>query len=583
MYSAEGKAAHMCTATETQRREIVHNVRRLGSHASVAIWASSNELGGGGVLSDFAMAAVAAEDSSRPVWPASPSSGWREGVDRLFSRPTGGALGVRLAAPPAGNSTLQAGVYYMGFQGGAAQVANASECSALCGATPGCTVANLAGQSCELRGFGFPVSAWGVTWCDAAWPPNASMPLPLPPLPCRVETHGPYTGGSGWPAVNSGDGKTVYPFDANVPPSLPAPGAQGAFGTGAPGLFTSEFGATSFSSFESMSATLSPENWGAHGDALYWRSYSQDNIIASYFGEAAVNMSVVGDEAAFARQLLLSQLASALLIKQTVESMRATNNFGLLLWQLGEIFPTGGWGSLEYSGPRGYPGQVLGGRWKPLHNLLAATLFGDVFVACGSAGQCYARNDSPMAGVAGSVVLGLVSLATGAAAAPATRLPLNLPPGPAAVSFFCAADGATSGPCRPWAAVLAAAGCKPDGSDCLLDASVADASGATLASNPSLLAPPSALIAALRAPALAFALESPAPPAGAPIRVTVTAAAPALFVTLTTLAQGHFDANAFFLAPGADNAAVVRFVPLPGSDAASVYAELGATLRIQSL
>jgi hypothetical protein len=188
-----------------------------------------------------------------------------------------------------------------------------------------------------------------------------------------------------------------------------------------------------------------------------------------------------------------------------------------------------------------------------------------------------------MAGVAGSVVLGLVSLATGAAAAPATRLPLNLPPGPAAVSFFCAADGATSGPCRPWAAVLAAAGCKPDGSDCLLDASVADASGATLASNPSLLAPPSALIAALRAPALAFELESPAPPAGAPIRVTVTAAAPALFVTLTTLAQGHFDANAFFLAPGADNAAIVRFVPLPGSDAASVYAELGATLRIQSL
>ena len=369
-----------------------------------------------------------------------------------------------------------------------------------------------------------------------------------------------------------------------MPPALPAPGAQGAFGTRAPGLFTSEFGATSFSSFESMSATLSPANWGAHGDALYWRSYSQDNIVVSYFGDAAVNLSVVGDAGTFARQLLLSQLASALLIKQTVETFRATNIFGLLLWQLGEIYPTGGWGSLEYSGPRGYAGQVLGGRWKPLHNWLAATLLGDVFVACGSAGQCYARNDSPMAGVAGAVVvLELVSLVTGAAAAPATRLPLTLPPGPAAVSFFCAADGATSGACQPWSALLAAAGCKPDASDCLLDASIVDAGGATLASNPSLLAPPSLVLPALRAPALAFALEAPAPPAGAPIRVTVTAAAPALFVTLTTLAQGHFDRNAFFLAPGPDKAAVVNFVPLPGSDAAGVYAELGATLRLQSL
>jgi hypothetical protein len=333
-----------------------------------------------------------------------------------------------------------------------------------------------------------------------------------------------------------------------------------------------------------MSATLSPANWGAHGDALYWRSYSQDNIIVSYFGDAAVNMSVVGDALVFARQLLLSQLASALLIKQTVETMRSTNTFGTLLWQLGEIFPTGGWGSLEYSGPRGYAGQVLGGRWKPLHNLLAATLFGDVFVACGSAGQCYARNDSPMAGVVGAVVLELVSLVTGAAvAAPATRLPLALPAGPAAVSFFCAADGATSGPCPSWSTLLAAAGCQPDASDCLLNASVVDASGATLASNPSLLAPPSLVLPVLRAPALSFALESPAPPAGAPIRVTVTAAAPALFVTLTTLAQGHFDRNAFFLAPGSDRAAVVNFVPLPGSDTASVYAQLAATLRLQSL
>jgi hypothetical protein len=229
---------------------------------------------------------------------------------------------------------------------------------------------------------------------------------------------------------------------------------------------------------------------------------------------------------------------------------------------------------------------VLGGRWKPLHNLLAATLFADVLVACGSAGQCYVRNDSPLAGVAGAtVVLELVSLATGAPAAPATRLPLAaLPPGPAAVSFFCAADGSLKSPCTPWSAILTAAGCRPDASDCFLNASVADgATGASLSWNPSLLAPPSALLAGLQPPALSAELEQPAPPPGAPIRVrVVAAAAPALFVTLTSLAQGHFDRNAFFLAPGPANALDVLFLPLPGAGA-EVYGELAATLRVQSL
>lgn len=584
MYSAEGRAAHMCQETETQRQEITHNVRRLGSHPSIAMWASSNELGGGGLLSSFAMATVVAEDTSRPVWPASPSSGWATGVDRLFSRPTGEPLGVHLASPPEENSTIQTGVYYMGFQGEVATVNNGSECSSLCGNTTGCVVANLQGSSCQMRGFGFPVSPWGVTWCEAAWPLDSIMPLPLPPAPCTIETHGPYTGGSGWPAINSGDSKTVYPFNSNVPPSLPIPGSQGKYGTSSPGLFTSEFGATSFSSFESMSATLSPQNWGAHGDALYWRSYSQDNIIVSYFGPNAVNLSVVGDAAAFSRQLLLSQLASALLIKQTTETMRATNNFGLLLWQLGEIYPTGGWGSLEYSGPRGYPGQVLGGRWKPLHNLLASTLFTDVFIACGAEGQCYVKNDSPIHEISsGTVILELVSLVSGEPAAQATRLPIKLSLGPAAISFFCAADGSLLGPCTPWSTLLSSASCKSDASDCILFASVVDnGSGDLLASNQCLLAPPSAFLPILRLPGISFKLEQPPPPVGSPIRVSVSAESPALFVTLTTLAQGHFDNNAFFLSPG--KPVDVLFIPLTNDgDNGSVYSELESTLTIQSL
>jgi len=584
MYSAEGCAAHMCQETETQRREITHNVRKLGSHPSIALWASSNELGGGGLLSSFALATVVIEDTSRPVWPASPSRGWAAGVDRLFSRPTGEPLQVMLATPPAVNSTIQTGVYYMGFQGDVVTVNNGSECSTLCGKTNGCVVANLVGSSCEMRGFGFPVSPWGVTWCEAAWPPDTIMPLPLPPAPCDIETHGPYTGGSGWPAINSGDSKTVYPFNPNIPPSLPIPGSQGKFGTASPGLFTSEFGATSFSSFESMSSTLSPTNWGAHGDALYWRSYSQDNIIVSYFGADAVNLSVVGEAAVFSRQLLLSQLASALLIKQTTESIRATNNFGLLLWQLSEIYPTGGWGSLEYSGPRGYPGQVLGGRWKPLHNLLADSLFTDVFIACGAEGQCFVKNDSPYLDViSGSVILEFVSLISGEPAASATRLPINLPKGPAAITFFCASDGSLIGPCKSWSTLLSTASCKSDGGDCILFASVIDNdTGNLLANNQVLLAPPSTLLPSLHSPGLSFELEQPEPPLGSPIRVTVSSKSPALFVTLTTLAQGHFDKNAFFLSPM--KPVDVFFIPLTNDgDNGSVYAELESTLMLQSL
>ena len=112
---------------------------------------------------------------------------------------------------------------------------------------------------------------------------------------------------------------------------------------------------------------------------------------------------------------LLSQLAAALLVKSRIETFRSQNNFGTLTWQLGEIFPTGGWGSLEYAHSRSATrGQVRGGRWKPLHYWFASTLYNDVFVACGKAGVCYVHNDDPMRGLQGGhVVLELLSVATG--------------------------------------------------------------------------------------------------------------------------------------------------------------------------
>ena len=46
----------------------------------------------------------------------------------------------------------------------------------------------------------------------------------------------------------------------------------------------------------------------------------------------------------------------ALKVKAEVEHYRSQNIFGLLVWQLNEIWPTGGWGSVEYGGDK--PGQV---------------------------------------------------------------------------------------------------------------------------------------------------------------------------------------------------------------------------------
>jgi hypothetical protein len=61
--------------------------------------------------------------------------------------------------------------------------------------------------------------------------------------------------------------------------------------------------------------------------------------------------------AAFKMQLYQCMLGQALHMKGSMELHRATNQFGTMIWQLGEIWPTGGWGSLEYGNPD-MPGQV---------------------------------------------------------------------------------------------------------------------------------------------------------------------------------------------------------------------------------
>ena len=70
------------------RREIAEQVWRLGSHPSVAMWCGNNEIEANNVKPadratysllnyDTVMATFLAADTTRPLWPSSPSNGFK--------------------------------------------------------------------------------------------------------------------------------------------------------------------------------------------------------------------------------------------------------------------------------------------------------------------------------------------------------------------------------------------------------------------------------------------------------------------------------------------------------------------------
>merc|ERR1711935_658414 len=120
-------------------------------------------------------------------------------------------------------------------------------------------------------------------------------------------------------------------------------------------------------------------------------------------------------EQAFKKQLWQCMVGQALLIKQNIETRRSKNEFGIIVWQFNEIWPTGGWGSIEYGTAGWTKGQVLGGRWKPLQYWYRSSIYTDVMATCGgspTAPQCYVNNDLPIP-FEGSVTISSIDFATG--------------------------------------------------------------------------------------------------------------------------------------------------------------------------
>ena len=64
-------------------------------------------------------------------------------------------------------------------------------------------------------------------------------------------------------------------------------------------------------------------------------------MIFVFFGERQSHVNETG-AAVFKRQLWQCMISQALIIKQNIEQTRAINRFGILVWQLNEIWPTGG-------------------------------------------------------------------------------------------------------------------------------------------------------------------------------------------------------------------------------------------------
>jgi hypothetical protein len=152
------------------------------------------------------------------------------------------------------------------------------------------------------------------------------------PFPFPMEAHGPYT------AFMKQNVEGIVMPKAQPQPTINGvndPTATPAWtGPGEEGWYRSEFGCVSWSSFESMSATLPRDQWGMLSPAGTHRNWNPSNIINVFFGAAAMAaMSEIG-EIPFKRQLYQSMVGQALFLKTEIEGWRAQNVFGTTIWSV---------------------------------------------------------------------------------------------------------------------------------------------------------------------------------------------------------------------------------------------------------
>mmetsp|Transcript_18332 Transcript_18332/g.27806 ORF Transcript_18332/g.27806 Transcript_18332/m.27806 type:complete len:110 (-) Transcript_18332:645-974(-) len=109
-----------------------------------------------------------------------------------------------------------------------------------------------------------------------------------------------------------------------------------------------------------MAPTLGANHWNLHGGAppdnctkgfdkeykggnvMAQRNYPCDNIISAYFPTDDPGCFGQVGEQIFRKQLYHCMVGQALQMKSAIEERRSKNELGHLIWQLNEIWPTGG-------------------------------------------------------------------------------------------------------------------------------------------------------------------------------------------------------------------------------------------------
>ena len=183
------------------------------------------------------------------------------------------------------------------------------------------------------------------------------------------------------------------------------------------------------------------------GNVMAQRNYASDSMLELFYGPMPAGfLDRVGPDA-LKQQLYLALVAQQLQMSGQVWQWRSgPANWGTLFWDVNDVWPTTGWGTLEYGTADASltPGQVVGGRWKPAHHALEMSLFRDVIAACGAEGRCFARNDNVFEGVGATLTTTAVRLADGSPVAVLSSAAVSLPPGGGALQWSCMGNASTA-------------------------------------------------------------------------------------------------------------------------------------------
>ena len=311
MFAVETGQPHLAYKSDTVERELRHQIRRLAAHPSIAIWDGCNEC----------RVVMQKDDPNNSTH----SSYYPHGTE-LY------ATCVGLLACCSVRPLCKEAMTFCWLDRFVLQTVVDEDKSRV--VWPSCPAAGWASGVHRLTGL--PTGGPLVTRNDSA-------------KGGKIEVHGPYRQGTGISSINPGG--RFYQLEA---PSF----KSGDTGTMFNSIFVSEFGSVGMSSFESMSATLAPEHWSVHGgtteqdkcdgehtshcqggNVMGYRNHMTDNQIEAAFGNSTrTNLSAEG-AAAFQEQLYKSMIGQALDMKREIEEQRSINSFGMLVWQLGEVWP----------------------------------------------------------------------------------------------------------------------------------------------------------------------------------------------------------------------------------------------------